>query len=255
MTTLARARRRTEITDAGDTLIELLLTVAIVGIGVVGLLGGLVTAITSTTAHRGLSVDDAILKSFIEAAKSEIQTGPTPQYANCMTNQAAAPATEYHLLGALNPTSGPAGTAFVLFGTGFTPNSALVARVGAVPATFVRGSSTDQNGDISASIIVPPGLLGGQSISIIDAGGVSATSDTQFLVTSVATGATPAEAGYSLRVTSMQYWNATANAFGPSGGVSSPCPATDGNLQLITVTATAANGVTNAASFVVRKPN
>lgn len=59
--------------ERGDTLIEVLFTVVIIAIAFSGLLGALVTAITGSTEHRGLAVDDTLLKSVAESAKNQIE--------------------------------------------------------------------------------------------------------------------------------------------------------------------------------------
>ncbi len=56
-------------------------------------------------------------------------------------------------------------------------------------------------------------------------------------------------AGYSVAVTSVQYWTGSSfTAFGAS------CPAGSLQPQLLTMTATAANGVSDSQSFVVDDP-
>lgn len=69
--------------EQGDTLIEVLLTVVIVAIAFAALMGALVSAISGSTEHRSLSVDDTLLKSVAESAKNQIETGPGAQFTTC----------------------------------------------------------------------------------------------------------------------------------------------------------------------------
>ena len=59
--------------ERGDTLVEVLITVVIVGLVAAAILGALLIAISSSTEHRNLANDDSILKSAIEAVKVQAQ--------------------------------------------------------------------------------------------------------------------------------------------------------------------------------------
>jgi len=77
--------------EAGDTLIELLFTVVIISIAASALLGALITSIVGSAQHRGLSVDDTLLRSVAEAAKNQIETtssniAGTPLFKSCPTS-------------------------------------------------------------------------------------------------------------------------------------------------------------------------
>jgi type II secretory pathway pseudopilin PulG len=69
--------------ESGETLIELLITIAIVGVSAVALLGALVTAVAGSTQHRSLAVQDSLLKSYAEAAKQQIELQASPLYQPC----------------------------------------------------------------------------------------------------------------------------------------------------------------------------
>jgi type II secretory pathway pseudopilin PulG len=71
--------------ESGDTLIELLFTIVIISLAVVALLGGLTTAIAASGEHQSLAREDALLRSYAETAKAEIQfesSSPT-QFTEC----------------------------------------------------------------------------------------------------------------------------------------------------------------------------
>ena len=70
-------------TEAGDTLIELLIAMVIIALAVTGLLGALITAISSSGEHRSLSDEDTLLRSYAETAEYQIQSAPIPLFQNC----------------------------------------------------------------------------------------------------------------------------------------------------------------------------
>ena len=57
--------------ESGDTLVEVLMAVVIMGIAFVGLLAGLGTAIRLSATHRGQSSADVVLVSAAESVKSQ----------------------------------------------------------------------------------------------------------------------------------------------------------------------------------------
>ena len=56
--------------EVGESLIEVIMAVAILGIAIVALLGGLVTTIVGSSTHRDQSSGTAVLLSATEALKS-----------------------------------------------------------------------------------------------------------------------------------------------------------------------------------------
>ncbi len=55
--------------ERGETLIELLVTISIIGIGMIALVGGLATAITASSAHRQQADAGAVARNIAEAIK------------------------------------------------------------------------------------------------------------------------------------------------------------------------------------------
>ena len=90
--------------EAGDTLVELLIAIVIIAIAASAILGALTTSITSSTEHRNLSLDDTLLKSFSENVKYQIElqskTASTPYYEDCnaASNTPAKVLTDYKKL-------------------------------------------------------------------------------------------------------------------------------------------------------------
>jgi len=71
--------------DRGDTLIEILIALAIIGITVTALLGALMTAIASSAVHRSLANLDTVLRSNAEEAKYVIELQPSAWFQNGAT--------------------------------------------------------------------------------------------------------------------------------------------------------------------------
>ena len=82
----------------GTTLIEVLITVAILGIAFVSIMGGMGTAIISSALHRHQATGQAGIRSFVEAIKKDT-------YVECAT---AYPGTSY-----TPPTAANQGTSFI----------------------------------------------------------------------------------------------------------------------------------------------
>src|SRR5579862_6029681 len=59
--------------EAGDTLVEVLIAIAIIGLTVTALLGGFTTSISASTEHRNLATLDTVLKSYVESATYQLQ--------------------------------------------------------------------------------------------------------------------------------------------------------------------------------------
>src|SRR5579863_7697939 len=154
-----RLRRRAQVSEAGDTLIEILIAIVIIALTVTALLGALVTAITSSTTEQSLSTVDTVLNGFAQAAQYEVQQ--TNVFTNCDT-------TPYRLIGAPSPASGPVGSSSTVFVTGFAANHALTVLVGATSATVTSGSMTDGNGNSAVTFTVPNGVSGSQVVSVSD---------------------------------------------------------------------------------------
>ena len=230
--------------DRGDTLIEILMTVAVISIAVVALIGGLLTTVSASTTHRNFANADTALRSFAEAAKYAIETAPSngassgPQFTQC-----APSASSYKVAGDPYPRSGPVGTTVTVFGLGFATNTS--ANVGGVTANNIRmvgGSS----GAISV-FTIPSGLAAGSSYTVYPFG-TTDDSPVQFTVTAAGTpsGATQFASYYTLGA-SLQYW--TGGAWSGACTVGSPS-----NLQQLTFTLADSqpnNGGQDQASVVI----
>jgi len=90
MTNLRTADRR-RVSELGDTLVEVLVALAVIGIASVALFGGFATSVTSSAEHRSLATLDTVLKSYAETATYQIQQQVNPLYANCPTSYTLNP--------------------------------------------------------------------------------------------------------------------------------------------------------------------
>ena len=79
----ARADRGGERDERGDTLVELLMTLVVLGLAGVALVAAFGTSIAASGEHRQLANLDAVMRSAAEAATAEFQQQPTPLYVSC----------------------------------------------------------------------------------------------------------------------------------------------------------------------------
>ena len=63
--------------EAGDTLVEILIAMVILGISGTAILGAFTTAIAGSGEHRTLATLDTVLRSYAETATYQIQLQPT----------------------------------------------------------------------------------------------------------------------------------------------------------------------------------
>ncbi len=174
-TMLGRVRRRTERSEQGDTLIELLIAIVIIALTVTALLGALVTSLTSSATQKSLSTVDAVLNSFAQSAQYEAQQA----FVNCTP-------TPYRLVSAPMPAAGPVGASVVVFVTGFADSTGLVVTLtpvgggGSVTPTITSGQTTTATGNATVTFTVPGSVTGAQNVSVSD--GTSTPSPTPFVV-------------------------------------------------------------------------
>jgi hypothetical protein len=74
---------RDERSEAGDSLVEVLLALLVIGLTAAAILGAFATAISATSEHRTLSTGDTVLKSFLETATNEIQFQQSAAFVSC----------------------------------------------------------------------------------------------------------------------------------------------------------------------------
>lgn len=99
--TLRAGRRRprhpeggTRSGERGETLIELLVTVLILGTAVVALVGGLGLAVRVSDMHRKQATAGAAVRAFAEALQTKVAANPTG-YEECALNTSASYTSAY----------------------------------------------------------------------------------------------------------------------------------------------------------------
>lgn len=82
-------------TDAGDTLIEILIAITILGLSGVALLGAFASDLSGASTYKNTTTVETVLKNFAEEATYQIQyqTYPGPLFTACATLSGQATAT------------------------------------------------------------------------------------------------------------------------------------------------------------------
>ena len=117
MTRYIDIRRTQSQRDRGDTLIEVLIALAIIALAVGPLFGALIEAITGSSQHRGLAEIDTMLRSFADTATSEIELSPTVGEGTLNGTTATSTA----LFGGTTSYVG-----YPIFGAGLSPTTVIV---------------------------------------------------------------------------------------------------------------------------------
>jgi Tfp pilus assembly protein PilV len=86
------------VDDRGETLLEILLAVVIMGIAVVALMAGLTTSVLMSDIHRKQSTAGAYLRDYAEAVENSVAAG---NYLGCSNaaGYAAVPVTSFPATG------------------------------------------------------------------------------------------------------------------------------------------------------------
>ena len=80
--------------DRGETLIELVVAVAILGIGAVAILGGLMMSIRTSVMHRNDATGGTYVRSFAEAIQTDVDTNGYKICANAASGYAGVAVPE-----------------------------------------------------------------------------------------------------------------------------------------------------------------
>ena len=76
--------------EAGDTLVEILISSVVIGITVTAILGAFVTTISASTEQRNLAGADAFLRTFVDTATYDISLSGTPVFVACTSTVPAS---------------------------------------------------------------------------------------------------------------------------------------------------------------------
>ena len=154
----AVTRGRAVMGEAGDTLIELLVTVVLMSVAVVAIIGGIAAAVELSGLHRSQADVSAALVSTSEYLKAQ-------QYVPCCTTTGSAPCTT---TGAVDTVTGDLST--------FTSTYGQIE--GDVPNPTVT-QVTDLSGDSCDNLPTDPGI---EMIWLQATSSSGKTSETQFVV-------------------------------------------------------------------------
>ena len=84
-----RRSRRSQIArhrnESGDTMVEVLLALVIMGLTIASALAAFATTLSATTEHRTLATNDTVLRSFVETATYDLRLQPMPAFVPCAT--------------------------------------------------------------------------------------------------------------------------------------------------------------------------
>ena len=86
----SRGDARGNPNEAGDTLIEVLLAIIVLGLAGVALLSAFASVIGGSVSYRHLATAEIVAKNFAESATYQIQLAPTPLFAPCTTMSGTA---------------------------------------------------------------------------------------------------------------------------------------------------------------------
>ena len=229
--------------DRGDTLVEILVALGLLGIVVAAIAGALIGSASASTNEKEMVTLDAAMRNFAESMRSEL-TGPgATAYADCATADGGS--HPYRIVSQPTPAEGPAGTIVTLFATGYPPSSQITVTEdsSAIPSETV---SADRYGDATLSVPVTgaPGhhslhLTGSSQPLTFDVGGtVQASEDLS---------------NYHIRVDDLQWWQTDQKKYVEADSV--PCPKFDPNgLQLVTISGTGPDGLQSSLTFALANP-
>ena len=130
--------------ERGDTLIEVLVAIAILGIASVALLTAFSTAISASAEHRVLATSNSVVRSAAEAVFSEVEQSSAAAYQECPASYASV---------ASSLTSPPGG------GVPVVPSSYTVS----LSVEYWNGSSF---ASAPSSSSCPPNLTAPQQITV-----------------------------------------------------------------------------------------
>jgi type II secretory pathway pseudopilin PulG len=137
-----------ETGDRGETLIEILVAVMIMGIAVVVLIGGVGTAVRMSGIHRQQAKADAYVRAFAEALETAVANSPST-YADCATTT-----TYGSVYTPPDATYTASVTAVAYWSAGAFGSTCVVGADTGVQRVTLRVRSSDGMGDESIDLII-----------------------------------------------------------------------------------------------------
>ena len=202
--------------EAGDTLVEILISLAVIGITVTAILGAFVTTISASTEQRNLASADAFLRGFVNTAIYDISLSSTPLFVACASS---LPAT-YSQITPVAPSS---------------TFSASIKTISAPPAGCSSSSPSTQQ--LMAQVTSTNGVSDSTTFVVYPPSGTVPAIATS--VTSVSPSTGPAAGGTSVVISGSGFTGVTSVKFGTVAATSY----TRNNASSITATSPAGTGV------------
>ena len=126
--------------EAGDTLVEVLVTILVLSVAGLALLAGFSTTIAGSAQHRSLAANDLVLRAAAESAFSMIQQQTSPLYAVCHTSPYSDLASQYNQESQAVITNFGAPTSLYTASISVPPGSSIPAPVQFWSATANSGA-------------------------------------------------------------------------------------------------------------------
>jgi type II secretory pathway pseudopilin PulG len=179
--------------EAGDTLVEVLVSLVVIGISATALLGAFATTLSATSDQRSLVGADAFLRSFVETATYDISLSSSPAFVACASSVPAA----YSQI-----ASSASNSTYTLTLTGISaPPSGCSTSRPASEQIAVKLASTMGASDSTTFVVYPPSGTAGAG-TILNSG------------TSISPNQGPAAGGTTVTITGNGFTGATSVAFG-----------------------------------------
>ena len=144
--------------DVGETLIELLMAVVIMGIAAVAVVGGIATSITMSDIHHKQATAGAAVRDYAEAVENAVATSTTSgaMYTACATLPAGAhPAYSPSQVGYTAPVGYSAQVASITYWNGSTLAFGSTCTTDAgVQMVSIRVSSNDLRATETLSVVI-----------------------------------------------------------------------------------------------------
>jgi hypothetical protein len=130
----SRASDETRRSEAGDTLVEVLLAIIILGLTSVSILLAFATSISGSATHRNLATMDTVLRTAAEETISQIQQQSNAQFATCPVPDVVTPSLPAGWQMTMAPTVNGVAYATEYWTTTTSPPS--FSATGCVPGTI-----------------------------------------------------------------------------------------------------------------------
>lgn len=171
--------------DRGDTLLEVLIALVIIGLTAAALLTAFATAITSSRVHRDIATNDQVLRSVTETAFSQIQQDASPKYISCGS---AADYQLYFNPSAALPNGSPLSALYAKYQIAVTSVEYWDSSNNSFGTSCAPGSTTPQL--ITMTMTPPYGSSSQFQLTVASQGSVSSVTVTSANPTSASAGST-----------------------------------------------------------------